>query len=153
MAHALNLTLPIKQDPETLERLQYIKAAFARELQPRIDSILRESGIIHFAKFFIIHDKYIVLSAEYDGNPKEYTDFFRVSLPDVFKSLFSLVEGAPPFDDLDGQSFFELSQSLDLPSLGESTEGSTDASSQTKGYLFSAYGNRSVREILSRLRY
>ena len=51
-----------------------------------------------------------------------------------------LADGAPPFGELDEQSFFRLSQSLDLPSLGESTQGFTDASGKTKGYLFSAYG-------------
>src|SRR5215472_16659657 len=35
MAHALNLTLKIKQDPATLQRLAGIKAVFADQLQPK----------------------------------------------------------------------------------------------------------------------
>jgi hypothetical protein len=148
MAHALNLTLPIKQDPETLAKLQHVKAIFAKEIQPKIDEALRESEIVHFARVLVVHDKYLQVITEYDGGPKEYTEFFRQTLPDVFATLFSLAEGAPSFDDLDEEAFFKLSQGLDLPSLGESTEGFTDAHGKSKGYLFSAYGNRTVKQML-----
>lgn len=151
MAHALNLTLPIKQDPETLAKLQHVKAVFAKEIQPKIEKALRESQIVHFARVLVVHDKYLQVITEYDGGPMEYTEFFRQALPDVFGVLFSLADGAPPFGELDEQSFFRLSQSLDLPSLGESTQGFTDASGKTKGYLFSAYENRSVKQILPKL--
>lgn len=150
MAHALNLTLPIKQDPETLAKLQHVKQVFAKEIQPKIEKALRESKIVHFARVIVIHDKFLQVITEYDGDPKEYTEFFRQALPDVFGVLFSLAEGAPAFGELDEQSFFRLSQSLDLPSLGESAEGFTDVSGKTKGYLFSAYGNKTVRQILSK---
>src|SRR5215210_6273796 len=126
MAHALNLTLPIKQDAETLNKLQELKKDFATKIQPAIDKALRESEIVHFARVVVIHDKYLQVITEYDGGHKEYTDFFRVALPDVFAVLFSLAEGAPPFGDLDEQSFFRLSQGLHIRSLGESTEGLKD---------------------------
>ena len=119
MARALNLTLPIKQDPETLKKLEYIKSIFAKEIQPKIEEALRKSEIVHFARVLVIHDKYLQVITEYDGDPKEYTEFFRVALPDVFGALFSLAEGAPKFGDLDELSFFRLAQSLDLPGLGE----------------------------------
>src|SRR5829696_3334520 len=116
MAHSLNLTLPIKQDAETLKKLQHVKAVFADEIQPKIDEALRESRIVHFARVVVIDDKYLQVITEYDGDPKEYTDFFRTALPEVFEILFSLAEGAPPFGALDKNSFFELSAKLDPPS-------------------------------------
>ena len=90
MAHALNLTLPIKQDPETLAKLQHVKAVFAKEIQPKIEKALRESQIVHFARVLVVHDKYLQVITEYDGGPMEYTEFFRQALPDVFGVLFSL---------------------------------------------------------------
>jgi len=144
MTHALNLTLPIKQDPETLKKLQHVKAVFATEIQPKIEKALRDSKIVHFARVVVVHDKYLQVITEYDGDPKEYTEFFRRALPDVFGVLFSLAEGAPDFKDLDEQSFFQLSQGLDLQSLGQST-------GESKGYLFSAYDNRTVKSILPKL--
>ncbi len=154
MAHALNLTLPIKQDPETLQKLQELKRDFATDIQPKIEAALRASKIVHFARVLVIHDKFLQVITEYDGDPTEYTEFFRKALPEVFETLFSvaaLPEGAPSFRELNEESFFKLSQSLDLPSLGESVEGHVDREGRTKGYLFSAYGNRNVEEILQRL--
>jgi len=152
MARALNLTLPIKQDPETLKKLEHIKSIFAQEIQPKIEEALRKSEIVHFARVLVIHDKYLQVITEYDGDPKEYTEFFRVALPDVFGALFSLAEGAPKFGDLDELSFFRLAQSLDLPGLGESPQGFKDLSGQDKGYLFSAYRDMTVKQILPKLK-
>ena len=151
MAHALNLTLPIKQDPETLKELQKLKDEFAEKIQPAIDKALRESKIVHFARVPVVHDKYLMVITEYDGGPKEYTEFFRKALPKVFERLFSLAEGAPSFGDLDQNSFFKLSQHLDLPSLGQSKEGHTGGDGKDKGYLFSAYDDRKVQEILPKI--
>lgn len=151
MAHALNLTLPIKQDAETLAKLQQLKKDFATKIQPAMDKALRESKIVHFARVVVIDDKYLQVITEYDGDHKGYTEFFRRALPEVFAALFSLAEGAPSFDKLDQQSFFELSKSLQHRSLGESTDGSTDQEGKTEGYLFSAYGNRAVKDILPKL--
>lgn len=152
MAHALNLTLPIKQDPDTIAELQKLKEEFADKIQPAIDEALRGSNIVHFARVLVVHDKYLMVITEYDGGPKEYTEFFRKALPGVFKRLFSLAEGAPPFDTLDQESFFKLSQHLDLPSLGRSTEGHKSADGSDKGYLFSAYDDLSVSDILPRVK-
>jgi len=151
MAHALNLTLPIKQDPETLRKLEDLKRVFAKEIQPKIEKALRESEIVHFARVLVVHDKYLQVITEYDGGPKEYTEFFRQALPDVFEKLFALTD-APPFGQLDEQSFFQASQKLDLPCLGTSPEGFKDREGNDKGFLFSAYGNRSVKEVLPKLR-
>jgi hypothetical protein len=88
---------------------------------------------------------------EYDGDHKEYTEFFRRALPEVFKALFALAEGAPPWQDLDQQSFFEISAGTQRRSLGDSIDGSTDQQGKLEGYLFSAYGKRTVKEILPKL--
>jgi hypothetical protein len=151
MAHALNLTLPIKQDKKTLDALKTLKEEFAEKIQPDIDKALRESKIVHFARVLVVHDKYLMVITEYDGGPEEYTEFFRTALPHVFERLFSLAEGAPSIGDLDQDSFFKVSQGLDLPSLGQSKEGFKDAEGKDKGYLFSAYDNRMVQEILPKI--
>ncbi|MFA7751919.1 hypothetical protein, partial [Klebsiella pneumoniae] len=140
----LNLTLPIKQDSDTLKRLQEVKAAFATQIQPKTDKALRESKIVHFARVLVIQDKNLPVLTEYDGDSTKYTEFFRRECPDVFSVLFSLTEWAPDFKALDQNSFFELSKQLDIPSLRQST-------GESKGYLFSAYNGRTVGQILSKL--
>jgi hypothetical protein len=151
MPHALNLTLPIKQDPASLARLQKLKATFATDIQPAMDKALRDSKIVHFARVVVVDDKYLQVLTEYDGDHKEYTEFFRVALPQVFKALFSLADGAPPWERLDQQSFFEVSAGTQKRSLGNSSDGLTDQSGKIEGYLFSAYGSRTVKEILAKL--
>jgi len=152
MAHALNLTLPIKQDPENLAKLQQLKKDFATKIQPAIDKALRESQIVHCARVVVIDDKYLQVLTEYDGDHKAYTEFFRRELPEVFAALFALAEGAPSFGTLDENSFFQLAKSVHRRSLGESADGQTDVAGQSEGYLFSAYGTRSVKSILAKLR-
>lgn len=151
MARALNLTLPIKQDPATLKKLEELKATFATDIQPKIDKALRDSEIVHFARVLVVHDKYLQVITEYDGDPMEYTEFFRMALPDVFEKLFALTD-APPFGQLDELSFFQASQDLDMPCLGASPQGFKDERDRDKGFLFSAYGDRTVKEILPRLK-
>jgi len=146
MAHALNLTMRIKQDPDTLKRLAQIASIFASQIQPKIDAALRKSQVVHFARVLVIDNKYLQVLTEYDGDHQDYTEFFRKELPDVFGMLFSLAENAPgPEAMQDANKFFEFSKGLQLRSLGNSADGD-DA-----GYLFSAYGNREVREILAKL--
>lgn len=152
MAHALNLTLKIKQDPETLARLAHIAEVFPTQIQPKIDAALRESGTVHFARVLVIENKYLQVITEYDGDHQDYTEFFRTKLPDVFGLLFGLAENAPdPAAMADKKAFFEFSKSLQLRSLGDSTDGDTDQAGQQAGYLFSAYGNRRVDQILPKL--
>jgi hypothetical protein len=154
MAHALNMTLPIKQDAATLEKLKQVKAVFATQIQPKIDEALRNSKIVHFARVVVIDDKYLQVITEYDGEHKAYTEFFRRSLPDVFATLFSLAElppGTPSFDKLDANSFFELAKGMQRRSLGESADGSEDVAGNKEGYLFSAYRNKTVKDILPKV--
>lgn len=50
MTHALNLTLPLKQDQESQEKLAELAAVFKDRIQPKIDEKLRESRLVHFAR-------------------------------------------------------------------------------------------------------
>jgi hypothetical protein len=151
MAHALNLTLPLKQDMETQKKLETMKATFADHIQPKIDRALRESKIVHFARVLVIDNKYIQVITEYDRGHKEYTDFFRIELPEVFAAIFSMVEGAPDWESMDEMTFLEFSKKHQIMSLGRSDTGDTGVTGEPVGYLFSAYGTHEVEEILEKL--
>ncbi len=142
MITALNMTVPLKQDPESLKKLQQLKAVFADRIQPEIDRALRKSKIVHFARVLVIHDRFLQVITEFDGDPEEYTEFFRRELPHVFKPIFELAEGAPAWDDLNDQdSFFQASKHLNVKALGRSEDGREE-----QGWLFSYFG-KTVREI------
>jgi len=146
MAHSLNLTLRIKQDAQTLAKLDQFKGAFPM-LQARIADAMKKSKILHFARVVVIEDKYIQVLTEYDGDRKAYTEFFRKELPDVFKIVFSLAEGAPSVADLDDPDlFFNFSRDKDIKPLGNSLSGDPE-----DHFVFSAYGNLTVKEILTAL--
>jgi hypothetical protein len=149
--HALNLTIPIKRDEATKKKLEELKAAFATKLQPKIDAALKKSKLVHFARVLVVHDQYLQVITEYDGDHKAYTEFFRKELPDVFAALFSLADGAPAFGSLNQDQFYALSKGMNLRSLGDSNIGETDDEGRPEGYLFSAYGKRTVEDILDKL--
>jgi hypothetical protein len=147
MASSLNFTAPLKQDPESQERLQRLAAVFADQVQPQIDAALAKSELVHFARILILDNKYIQVLTEFDGDPMAYTEFFRTELPAVFEQIFSLVEGAPPWRELDNpNNFYEYTHSFNLKALGESVDACYD-----HGYLFSAFGDATVREIKERI--
>jgi hypothetical protein len=142
MITALNMTVPLKQDPESQAKLQKLKELFADHIQPEIDRALRKSRIVHFARVLVIHDRFLQVITEFDGDPEEYTEFFRRELPHVFKPIFELADGAPPWDELNDQdSFFQASKHLNVKALGRSEDGREE-----QGWMFS-YFPRSVREI------
>jgi hypothetical protein len=143
MAIALNLTAPLKQDPDSQARLQQLAGAFAERVQPALEAALDRSEVVHFARVLVIDGKYLQVLTEFDGDPMAYTEFFRNELGPVFQQIFSLVEGAPPWDELDNpNSFFEYTRGLNLKALGTSTGGDEE-----RGYLYSAVRDATVREI------
>src|SRR5690242_5753367 len=73
MITALNMTVPLKQDPESLAKLQKLKEMFADHIQPEIDRALRKSKIVHFARVLVIHDRFLQVITEFDGDTQEYT--------------------------------------------------------------------------------
>jgi hypothetical protein len=151
MTHALNMTIPLKQDPDSRKKLEDLKRDFATKYQEKMDKALRDSKLVHFARVVVIDDKFLQVITEFEGDHKAYTEFFRRALPELFAAIFELAQGAPGFGQLNEQSFFEVSKSLQHRSLGESKEGETDGRGHSEGYLFSAYGGRNVKEILAKL--
>jgi hypothetical protein len=147
MPTALNLTAPLKQDADSQQRLQQVISDFAEQIQPRVDAALAEVETVHYARVVVIDNKYIQVLTEFDGEADEYAEFFRQQTGDLFRLVFSLAEGAPPWEELDNpNSFFEYVNSLNLNSLGTATVGN-----EGRGYLFSAFGDATVREIKSGL--
>jgi len=143
MAIALNLTMPLKQDEETQQKLREFAETAADTVQPLIEATLRDSEIVHFARLLVIDNQWVQVITEFDGDPVEYSEFFRLKLGPVFEFLFSLVEGAPPWEVLNNPDEFQkFTNEHDLKSLGRSTDGNPD-----RGYLFSATGDATVREI------
>ena len=116
-------------------------------MQPALDAALARSEIVHFARVLVIDGKYIQVLTEFDGDPMAYTEFFRKQLGPVFQQIFSLVEGAPPWEEVnDPNNFYEYTRGLNLRSLGASTSDGED-----RGYLFSSIGDTTVREIKAHL--
>ncbi|MGH3720995.1 MAG: hypothetical protein ACRDRI_19545 [Pseudonocardiaceae bacterium] len=135
MATSLNLTLPLKQDPQTQESLTQLKAFFTQKIQPMIDAALSESQIVHFARIVVIDDKYLQVLTEFDGDLRGYAEFFHKELGRVFQEIFSLAEDAPPWEELNNpDSFYKYAHAHNRTPLG--------------GYLFSAVGDTTVRELL-----
>ncbi len=107
---------------------------------------------IHFLRVLILDRKYFVVLTEYDGGHKEYAEFFRKSLPDLFKNIFPVSHGAGAWDQLnDEKAFYDASKMLQRRSLGMTLYGDTDPAGEPEGYLFHAYGHRTVKEILAKL--
>jgi hypothetical protein len=146
MATALNMTMRLKQDPVSKAKLAAIKATFSTHIQKAIDKALRDSERVHFARVLVIDDQYIQVITEYDGDKQVYTEFFRQALPDVFKAIFELVEGAPPWEELnDRDAFYSYSKTKNVRALGDNAEDPTE------GYLFEAFPSKTVKQIRSRL--
>jgi hypothetical protein len=151
MPHALNMTIPIKQDAATIQKLRDLERDFTAKHQEKLDKALRDSQLVHYARVVNIGDKFLQVITEYDGDHKGYTEFFRQALPELFAAIFELAE-APPFGALDENSFFNVSKKLQHRSLGTSTDGSVDGEGKPEGYLFSAYGGKSVKKILAEMK-
>jgi hypothetical protein len=149
MTHALTLTLPLKKDPATQNKLAALAANFTDHVQPAIAAALKKSQIVHFARVVVIGTDYIQVITEYEGSHQEYTEFFRRELTPVFKAIFDLAEGAPDVNDT--TAFWEYSKNHNIRSLGTSTSGSTDFDGKPAGWLFSAYDGRDVKTVLGAL--
>lgn len=145
MPHALNLTAPLKQDAETKAKLKALKDGFATQVQPAIEAALRSSKRVHYARVLVIGDgQYIQVLTEFDGDKRAYTDFFLQALPDVFRLVFELVEGAPPWDQLKNPDrFYEFTSKANVHALG------TKADDPQAGYLFAGYP-QTVQQILAK---
>ena len=146
MTNALNLTLPIKQDAATQAALKQLAAIFETQVQPKIEAALKESRIVHFARVVVIDNKYIQVITEYEGPHQEYTEFFRRKLQPIFAAIFNLADGVPDVGDTN--AFWQFAKDHNIRSLGKATDGSTDFNGNPAGWLFSAYGGKTVEDIL-----
>lgn len=145
--YALTLAAPLKQDPESQQKIQELVEGFADMVQPVLDAALAKSQIVHFGRAAVIDNKYMMVITEFDGEPSQYAEFFRTELGPVFQAVFSVVEGAPSWEELnEPNTFFEYMEGLDRRALGRSS-----GTNEGRGYLFSAYGDMTVREIRSHL--
>jgi hypothetical protein len=91
----------------------------------------------------VIDNQYIQVITEFDGDGEVYTEFFRKALPDVFKAIFELVEGAPTWEELnDRDAFHKFAQSKNVKALG------SHPTDPRQGYLFAAYPDLGVKQIL-----
>lgn len=142
MLHALNMTMPLKQDSHSQQELQKLKAAFAHGVQQAIGDALAESELVHFARVVVIDNKYIQVLTEYDGDKTTYALFFLEKLPKVFEAIFALVEGVPAWDQLQHpDKFLAAAEKFNVQSLG------TKDDDPTAGWLFSAVGTKTVKDI------
>lgn len=149
MTHALNLTLPLKQDDASQAKLKELAAAFAEHVQPVIAEAMRRSEIVHNARVNVIDNKYIQVITEFDGTYQEYAEFFRRELTPIFAKIFELAEGAP--DVTDGNAFFMYSMKHNLRSLGTTVADARGFDGELEGFLFSAYDHADVRKIKAAL--
>jgi hypothetical protein len=145
LTHALNLVLPLKQDEATRQALAGLANIFESQVQPAIDAALRKSELVHFARVLVIGTDYICVITEYEGDHKEYTEFFRRELAPVFAKIFGLAEGAPSADD--PAKFWEYAKEMNRPSLGRAADGALTMEGTPAGWLFSAYDHKDVKQI------
>jgi hypothetical protein len=151
--HPLNFFVPIRQDAATLAKLAALKVRFATDDQHKIEAAARKSKIIHFLRVLVLHDKFFVVLTEYDGGHKEYAEFFRKELNDLFKEIFSLADLDVDWKNVNNeQAFYEASKNFQIKSLGQSIYGELGPDGKPAGYLFSAYRDRAVEEILPKLK-
>ena len=77
MTHALNMTLPLKQDAETQGKAEALGGQLRRPtVQPKIEKALKKSRLVHFARVLVIDNKYIQVITEYEGRFTGYTPNF-----------------------------------------------------------------------------
>lgn len=143
MPHALNMTMPLKQDFQSQRKLDDLKVKFGGAIQQAIGEALAKSNLVHFARVLVIDNKYIQVLTEYDGDKRVYAEFFLTELPSVFEAIFELVEDVPPWSELgmNQNLFVQVSQSFNLRALG------TKVDDNEAGWLFSAFGNKTVNDI------
>jgi hypothetical protein len=141
----LNLTLPLKQDPQSQAMLEQLVAGFGAQGQPVIDAAVRKSEIIHSARLLIIDNKYMQVLTTFDGDFFDYTEFFRQQLGPVFQVIFGmgLIENGPAWDEINTpDGWYEYTRQHNVRSLGDSISGNPD-----QGYLYAPFGETTVREL------
>ena len=136
----LNATLPLKQDSESQKKLQQLAAEFKTRWVPEVWKVLKDSNMVHYARFTVIDNKYLQILTEFDGNFIAYSKFFAAKLPEFFRAVFGLVEGGAahaPGSEADLSDIFEFIDQKNIKSLG--------------GVAFSAIGPIQVPDVKRQL--
>jgi hypothetical protein len=146
---ALNLVIKINQSPENIKRLEHLKEVFAKEFQPKINKVFEKSGVVHYARFLIIENKYLLILTEFDGDRRFYTEVFRAELLHIFKAVFSLSENPPTEEQLfNGDKFFDFVSKDNISGLGSDLKTDEErGNTKDAGYFFNAYPGVSVQQI------
>src|SRR6266404_714794 len=92
----LNLTLPLKQDPQSQATIKDFADKFGAVFWPQVKQVLHDSHMVYYARFTLIESRWLQVLTEYDTDFETYSNFFADNLKEFFATLFSVVEGAPP---------------------------------------------------------
>jgi hypothetical protein len=132
----LNATLPLKQDAESQAKLQAFAAEFKSKWADQVWKVLKDSNMVHYARFTVIDNKYMQILTEFDGDFIAYSRFFASKLPEFFRTVFTLVDADIPRGaggEADLSLIFEYINKRNLPNVG--------------GVAFSAIGPFRVPEV------
>jgi Dyp-type peroxidase family len=112
MQKFLTLTLPLKQDAASQEKLAWLqKEVFNTDgFKKMINDALDESEAVYFAQFLVLDKKYIQIITTFDGDDREYAIFFFEKLQRLYKPVYELVEGGPTDDDFNLQNYLSFNE-------------------------------------------
>src|SRR6266498_439868 len=112
MQKFLTLTLPLKQDAASQEKLAWLqKSVFNTDgFKKMINDALDESEAVYFAQFIVIDKKYIQIITTFDGDDRDYAIFFFEKLQRLYKPVYELVEGGPTDDDFNLQNYLSFNE-------------------------------------------
>ena len=112
MQKFLTLTLPLKQDAASQEKLAWLqKEVFNTDrFKKKINDALNESEAVYFAQFLVLDKKYIQIITTFDGDDREYAIFFFEKLQLLYKPVYELVEGGPTDDDFNLQNYLSFNE-------------------------------------------
>jgi hypothetical protein len=112
MQNFLTLTLPLKQDAASQEKLAWLqKEVFNTDgFKKMINDALDESEAVYFAQFLVLDKKYIQIITTFDGDDREYAIFFFEKLQRLYKPVYELVEGGPIDDDFNLQNYLSFNE-------------------------------------------
>lgn len=148
MITTLNLTLKLKQDAASIEKIEKLKSTFVEKYQGAINDAMRDFAGVHFARVLIIHNQYLLVLTEFDGEKTIYADFFRIALKDFFKEVFCLAEGNLDVRAVDNsRAFLEIAQTNNIKPLGKSLYKDNN-----DGFMYMAQDQVSVRDITRSLK-
>jgi hypothetical protein len=136
VASPLTLLMKIKS-PKDFAQLKALIEKF-QALPPDQNPImiaLTRLGIVHYARFVFIEERYLAVITTYDGSFDDYIDAFVDSIGQVFDALLAHVEGAPPLPvSKHRQQFLDFVKRNDLGAVAP---------------FYSAYPDLKVQDILT----